>query len=266
MQHFPAPGRAEPLDLDEYQATMAHVAGVAADYPAGFEVTHHRHDRCQLLYAVEGVVHVEAASGQWMVPPTTAVWLGAGVEHRLVIRRQARVHGIFIATAAARALPLTDGVIHVSPLLRALVQRVTDAGLDIDGNPHGRLMAALLLEELKIQQALPFHLPWPAHARLARVCEALNADPGHPYAVDEWAASLAMSPKTFHRHFQQYTGMTFGRWRQRLRLLAALDALLRGEPILHVALHSGYKSHSAFTLVFKQHFGVAPSKFARHDG
>jgi len=265
MLHLPASGRAEPLDLDQYDTALARVTGVAVDYPTGFEVTHHRHDRCQLVYAAEGIVHVEAASGQWVVPPTTAVWLGAAVEHRLVIRSRARVRGIFIAPDAARGLPLADGVIHVSPLLRALIQRVAQAGPDIDGSPHGRLMAALLLEELKTQQALPFHLPWPAHARLAQVCEALNADPGHPYVVDDWAASLAMSPKTFHRHFRQHTGMTFGRWRQRLRLLRALDALLGGTPILQAALQSGYQSHSAFTLAFKQHFGVAPSKFAQHQ-
>ncbi|GAB1577765.1 AraC family transcriptional regulator [Bordetella petrii] len=261
MDRVPIPGSA-PLDLDGHARAGFPVTGVAAEYPAGHAVALHRHDRCQLLYAAEGVIHVSAASGQWMVPPTTGVWLGPQVEHRLVMRSRARVLGIFVA-GGGPGLPRADGVINISSLLRALIQRIADAGLAIGAQRHGRLMAALLLEELQRQTTLPFHLPWPAQARLARVCEALAADPGHPHGVDDWAAALAMSARTFHRHFQQDTGMTFGRWRQRLRLMRALDALLRGAPILQVALDHGYQSHSAFTLAFKQHFGLAPSKFMR---
>jgi AraC-like DNA-binding protein len=93
------------------------------------------------------------------------------------------------------------------------------------------------------------------------VCGSLVRDPAHVFSADAWAASLAMSSKTFHRHFRKGTGMTFGRWRQQLRLMSSITTLLGGAPITQVALSSGYESHSAYAAAFKKHFGIPPSKF-----
>jgi AraC-like DNA-binding protein len=72
-----------------------------------------------------------------------------------------------------------------------------------------------------------------------------------------------MSSKTFHRHFQRSTGVTFGRWRQQARLLLSLEALAQGLPVLQVALQHGYDSQSAFAAAFRRQFGVTPSAFYR---
>ncbi|WP_217904395.1 AraC family transcriptional regulator [Bordetella genomosp. 1] len=251
------------LEQSLHAAPMGAVTGVAVAYPPGHRVPAHQHDYSQLLYAAEGLMHVEASTGRWVVPPTTAVWIGPNVAHGFTVQRSARVYGIFVAPGLEPDLSINNGVIQVSALLRALILRVAQAGPGIGASRHGQLMSALLLEELSTRDALPFFLPWPKDARLAKVCDALSAEPGQSLGLDDWAATLAMSGKTLHRHFVQDTGMTFGRWRQRLRLLRALDALLEGEPILQVALQCGYQSHSAFTLAFRQHFGMAPSVFAR---
>jgi AraC-like DNA-binding protein len=69
--------------------------------------------------------------------------------------------------------------------------------------------------------------------------------------------------KTIHRLFSRETGMTFGQWRQQARLLFALERLAQGERIIDVALDSGYASQSAFTAMFRKHFGMPPSAFYR---
>ncbi|WP_325345175.1 helix-turn-helix domain-containing protein [Xylophilus sp.] len=78
-----------------------------------------------------------------------------------------------------------------------------------------------------------------------------------------------MSAKTFHRHVEASTGMTFGRWRQKLRLLVAVEALLGGASILRAALDSGYAAQSAFAAAFRRNFDITPSDFvaaAREHG
>ena len=55
--------------------------------------------------------------------------------------------------------------------------------------------------------------------------------------------------------------MTFGRWRQQLRLMSSLTLLLQGMPITQVALASGYDSHSAYSTAFRKQFGQPPSAF-----
>ena len=104
------------------------MTGVAADYPAGFAVDFHRHARGQLLYALDGVMVVEATTGRWIVPPTTAVWLRPETGHRLLMRSAARIRSVLVLPDAARALPSTDCVVHVSPLLRELIAAAAELG------------------------------------------------------------------------------------------------------------------------------------------
>lgn len=267
--------------LPELQAAAPlPVTGVAGDYPAGMEVQEHSHECCQLLYAVQGVLEVRARSGRWVVPPTRGVWLCSGVPHSLRMRGAVQVRSLFVDAQAAQGLPVADCVIEVSPLLRELISEVArwpaapHRGQDETRN---RLVVELLLQELRQPPVVPFHLPWPQDARMAAVCRAL-AEEGQAVGqggeraenlaatAADWAARLAMGEKTFHRHFLQATGLSFGRWRQRARLLSSMQALLAGRPIVQVALEAGYESHSAYSLAFRRQFGMPPSAFGAGGG
>ncbi|MNT83546.1 HTH-type transcriptional regulator ChbR [compost metagenome] len=81
--------------------------------------------------------------------------------------------------------------------------------------------------------------------------------------MGDWAALLNSSEKTLTRAFQRETGLSFRQWRQRLRLLAALQPLERGASVTEVALASGYESPSAFIAAFKGLFEVTPGELFR---
>ena len=85
----------------------------------------------------------------------------------------------------------------------------------------------------------------------------------HSRSVSLSSDRLGVTAKTIHRLFAKETGMTFGQWRQQARLLFALERLARGERIIDVAIDSGYASQSAFTAMFRKHFGMPPSAFYR---
>ncbi|WP_051303371.1 AraC family transcriptional regulator [Comamonas composti] len=245
------------------------ITGLAQDYRAGQRIKSHVHDCGQLLYAVQGVLEVLAEGGRWLVPPTRAVWLRAGVAHGLRMRGQVKVRSLFVSAEAAQSLPDEDCVIEISPLLRELISEVArwpeQDPAPADAMRRRHLVVELLLQELSRPPALSFHLPWPQDERMAGVCEALSGEGASgqflPATATQWAQRLAMGEKSFHRHFQRATGLSFGRWRQRARLLASMQGLLTGRPILQVALDAGYESHSAYALAFKRHFGISPSEF-----
>lgn len=244
-----------------FEHTERPVAVLAADYPHGALVPSHQHRRAQLLYAVEGVMLIEAHAGRWVVPPTRGVWLDAGLEHTVRMSGNVKMRTVFVEPGTVAHLPSGSCVVEVPPLLRELILAGVNVPFGYDEAGRDGLLMRLLLAELAAIPRLPLYLPWPEDARLRQLCDAIMQEPGLAHEAAPWAARLGCSERTLHRAFQRETGMTFGRWRQHARLLSALEHLAHGEKIVTVALEHGYTSQSAFAAMFRQHFGVPPSAF-----
>ncbi|SDT23113.1 AraC family transcriptional regulator [Bradyrhizobium canariense] len=246
-----------------YHATARPMAAMEIDYPSGASTGPHAHPRGQLLYAIEGVMIVRSAAGVWVVPPNRAVWLTAGLDHEVRMCGDVKIRTVFVDQHAAPHLPQASCVIAVSPLLRELIVAAMRVPLDYASDTRDARLMRLLLDELREVDVLPLHLPMPNDARLRNVCEAMVARPDDASTAEQWARQLRLTPKTVHRLFSRETGLTFGQWRQQARLLFALERLARGDRIIDVALDSGYASQSAFTAMFRKHFGMPPTAFYR---
>lgn len=241
----------------------APAAALAIDYPHGHVIESHRHAYAQLLYAIEGVLVVETAAGRWVVPPTRGVWLQPEVDHQVRMRGDVKMRTVFVNTAELPQLPQQSCVLDIPPLLRELI--VAAVGMEIGpllqaGSRDWHLLH-LLVHELRSVPVLPLYLPLPAQPGLRDICEALMAQPDDAATVAMHAQQLGIATRTFHRLFQRETGMRFSHWRQQARLLLALEHLARGDKVIDVALEHGYTSQSAFTAMFRKHFGIAPSRF-----
>ena len=237
---------------------------LARDYPAGFRIREHRHERGQLVHALCGALTVEVGGGRsWTVPPGRGVWVPPETEHAVRCIGDTRMRTLYVAEEAGSDLPRTSGVVAVTRLLRELilhlgeVQRSNGARPD----PHERAVARVAVDLLRRRDARPLELPRPADRRLLRVVAALERDPTEARSLPGWAALAAMSARTLTRAFQRETGMSFGAWRQKLRMNRAIELLASGEPVTSVAYSVGYESLSAFIRVFKRSFGVPPSRY-----
>jgi AraC-like DNA-binding protein len=65
------------------------------------------------------------------------------------------------------------------------------------------------------------------------------------------------------RLFQEEVGMTFGKWRQQLRLMQAMRLLAEGAKVTHAALEAGYSTPSAFISMFRKALGTTPTLYFR---
>jgi AraC-like DNA-binding protein len=119
------------------------------------------------------------------------------------------------------------------------------------------------LDQAHDLEEAPLHLPMPRDRRLHGLAEALIADPGDARDLADWSRRAGASERTLARLFVAETGLTFGAWRQRLRLLTAMTRLAAGEPVTTVALDLGYASPSAFTAMFRRRMGAAPTRYLR---
>lgn len=239
------------------------VLGFARD-SGPYETGWHRHHRAQLLFAIEGVMTVSTRDGTWVVPPQQAVWVPAETEHDVSSKQLVAMRSLYLDPSVVDDLPTTCCVVSVSPLLRELIMRAIEIGLDYppDG-PQARLMA-VIPDELARLDAEPLHLPLPADPRLRTVTDALIADPSDGRDLKAWARTAGASERTLARLFVKETGMTFGTWRQRRRLLAAIGRLAEGKPVTSVAYDLGYDSPSAFITMFRRTLGATPGRYLHH--
>jgi AraC-like DNA-binding protein len=170
---------------------------------------------------------------------------------------------LYLHPSATKGLPTACRVVTVPRLLHELILHAV--GLPSDYPPDGaeaRLMA-VIPDQLRALRPEPLHLPMPSDRRLRVVADALIRDPADNDTIRDWARRAGASERTLARLFRRETGMTFGAWRQRLRLLAAIAHLAEGRPVTAVAFDLGYESPSAFVAMFRRELGQPPGRYLR---
>ena len=99
--------------------------------------------------------------------------------------------------------------------------------------------------------------------RINRVLDLIYSELSRQIRLNELAELADLSPFHFHRVFQAMVGETPNEFVKRLRLEKSLSLMCFGrqKSFTSIALDCGFSCSSDFTRSFKQHFGVAPSKF-----
>lgn len=120
----------------------------------------------------------------------------------------------------------------------------------------------MILNEIRLLPKETFELPMPHDPRLVRIAHALMEKPGDDRHHTEWAQWANLSPRTLTRRFIDETGFSFSQWRQRTRLMRALEMLASGTAVTTIALELSYENVSAFIAMFRRTFGVTPARYS----
>lgn len=230
--------------------------------PAKSYFPEHSHSWNQLVYAIAGVLTVNADGRSVVISQDQAVWLPTGTKHSVGSLMGAEFRSLWVANNASPGTNSRTTVIHVSPLLRALI--VEAASLKRGDRRYADRVIALILDQLRRATPISTALPWPTHPALLALCEALYADPANSRHTDKWGQEIGMSTRTLTRHFEQEVGMSLRTWRQRLRLFKAMELLGSDLPITEIALRLGYGSASAFIFMFRSEMGISPLQYRRN--
>jgi AraC-like DNA-binding protein len=101
----------------------------------------------------------------------------------------------------------------------------------------------------------------PSDPKLQMIMTQMMVDPSNRATIADWSRQMSISPRTLARTLQRETGMSFGRWRQQLHILFALQRLAEGALVQTVALELGYESPSAFITMFRKVAGKPPARY-----
>lgn len=226
--------------------------------PAGHVFDWHTHGDHQLAWAASGVLTVRSSGEAWVLPPTRALWIPAGVRHETLSSGNATMRAAYVRPDRcpitwSRCTPVAAG-----GLMSELIAYLEDEGL---GGPSRLHAEAVLVDLLVPVAATSFDVRMPEEERARRVADRLAGDPADGRTLAEWGREVGASGRTLARAFLAGTGLPFGRWRALLRLQSALGPLAAGEAVANVARGVGYESASAFVASFRRETGVTPTAY-----
>ncbi|KIC12003.1 AraC family transcriptional regulator [Leisingera sp. ANG-M1] len=238
--------RRRETSSDAVQKLPHGVVSYARTYRDGYVSAWHDHPRHQLVYAVAGLMMAEADGTSWAVPAGSGLIVPAGMAHEIRMAGEVQLQSLYVHPGEPGAAAMAEcRAVTVEPLLAGLIAALCGMNNPWPLPPRAHHLSQLILIELGAAPKSPLALPYPADARLRRVCDALMADPGGCQTLDYWAALAGMSRRSFTRRFLQETGLSFGGWRDRLRCQIALRAVARGEALGRVAQRLGYASRQS---------------------
>lgn len=232
------------------------------------ELTHvHRH-HFQLKWPSSGVARIHTPGGLFVLPPRRALWIPPSVPHGGTYLNGVRELSLYVDAQHVAGLPAQLMVTVVSPRLGEAIEQAVqhDESYDTVGRLDAdQALIALLGDELRDVGARPLAIVLPHESRLGPALETIRRRPDDDATLADWASRLDMSERTLTRLFKQDTGVSFGNWRKRARLLYALERLATGADVSLVSRELGYSSNSAFIYMFRREFGTTPGQYYQHD-
>lgn len=223
----------------------------------------HEHSWGHLNYAAHGTMQMEAEGLRLLSPPQHAVWIPPRVMHSCYLRHAVVYRSIYIAPPLCAQLPAEACTVRIGPIVRSVLADFAARDVRIPGTPEDLRLAQVVVDQLKQAHIERCYLPAAATPALAEVLEALQAEPGDHRPLSAWAEQVHMTERTLARLCQRELGMALGEWRQRLRLLRAVDALEAGHTVQQIAFDLGYSTASAFIAMFQREAGTTPEQYRR---
>jgi AraC-like DNA-binding protein/quercetin dioxygenase-like cupin family protein len=250
---------------DQYCAAVdihpaAAVIVVTFPMPKGLVFDWHTHADHQLAWAASGVLTVRTQASAWVLPPSRALWIPAGVPHETLSAGAATMRSAYVRPDRCPVGWTKPTPVSAGPLLCELIGYLEDRSLPQEYRSRAE---AVLIDLLRPADMTSVEVRWPADDLARQVADRLADFPADGRTLASWGHEVGASERTLARAFLAETGVSFGRWRTMFRIQSALTALAAGEPVAVVARRVGYDSDSAFVQAFRRETGVTPGAYFR---
>lgn len=209
-------------------------------------------------------------SGNAPVEGTKVSRIRAGDGERCLVVACGTIHAAF-----GGSLGLFDHLMHplaesfaAEPLrgrFQALIEELERPSFGTRALTEAFLKQAVVLVLRRQTRERSGSLPWLQvfqDSRLSRAVGAILERPGHPFTLEELAATVGMSRSAFAQHFATAFGQSPIEFLKQVRLYRAARLLeVTDLPIKAVAKSVGYDSRSYFSRAFRAIYGMDPTEY-----
>jgi AraC-like DNA-binding protein len=229
----------------------------------------HRHHWAMLGCMETGFVGLRTTDQSMVVPSGIMFFMPAKDPHFEAAWGHA-VTGGYIALPDERitSLPREMGAFQMSELLLLLCQKIAAWGpMDTQKETPEpkRLMLTVLDEWAVADKADPLAMPLPLQPALSWVATQIMEHPEDMQTIDHWATVAARSRRSCTKHCGEEPGVSWARWRQRVKLPQSLRRRSAGKPVTEVALELGYQETSTFMAIFRKQLGASPVRYMKRE-
>jgi AraC-like DNA-binding protein/quercetin dioxygenase-like cupin family protein len=237
---------------------------LARSYASGTRLHPHMHREAQLVFAAKGVMQVQTPRGVWLVPPERAVWVPPRLEHSIDVMSDIEMRTVYfqphwLAQQTTRTEISSEFVVRVGALMREAILAMFDPQCDATRKVT---LAQLVIMDLRDAGDASTFMPMPTHPKARQIANIILSDPAADRDLESLAAEAGISGRTLTRLFPEQTKLTLKSWKQRARVIAAIERL--GQPgvsIKQVAATLGFSSTAAFSFAFRDVTGETPTAF-----
>ena len=146
----------------------------------------------------------------------------------------------------------------IEPFFRALVIQILEQQKKNSSPAYLEHLLQVLFDQLKQAPAHSHYLPQSAHPILAPILEQL-ADPDlFNLSLQQVLYNVAVSERHVLRLSQQELQLSLSEWRNRAKIIFAINQIRQGMTIKQLAYRLGYHHSSSFIEFFKRYTGQTP--------
>lgn len=215
--------------------------------------------------ALDGCLEILVEQQTYLIPPGYCLWIPPRYVHQAVSKEGQTSHFVClrIAPELSGALANSPKMIHVSPFVQVLIQRLLMHKSKQHTETQQWHLLLVLFDELQAAPFFEHYLPFTQDSVLKPILEFLLEAKHHTLKLSQVCESFSLSERHLLRLAQQQLSMPISEWRRRAKLLYAMQALKTGQSAKSISLELGYQHASAFIEFFKRYTQMTPEQF-RH--
>lgn len=229
-----------------------------------------------LLWVHVGRARVTVAGDRYEAVAGQAVLVPPGVPHSVETDEDSVAFPILFAAPDADSLPASTTILAVPQGWEDWLIWQFARGLGyVREPPTEAAWVRELVEELQpAEEVLDRGVlapPMPRSPEAFEVARIVLTSPSADLSLPALAARATISPRTLQRRFAAETGLSFGQWRTRARIAAAVRHLRQGRGVGWTGQAVGFHTAASFARAFRDQMGTSPSDFlkalpSRHAG